>query len=154
MYPHPYSVRRWGYFFIKINFKLFMDMSELTELVDFPDYWVHPNGTIYSTKMSQRYNPNGELRLLKPSYNKSGYLYYGCWNYGPDNKPKRYWPRAHRIIYRTLVGEIPDGYEIDHIDDNRQNNSIDNLRLFTHSQNMKKAYARKRALKQLQNEKN
>ena len=129
-------------------------MSELTELVDFPDYWVHPNGTIYSTKMSQRYNPNGELRLLKPSYNKSGYLYYGCWNYGPDNKPKRYWPRAHRIIYRTLVGEIPDGYEIDHIDDNRQNNSIDNLRLFTHSQNMKKAYARKRALKQLQNEKN
>ena len=43
------------------------------------------------------------------------------------------------------------GYEIDHIDDIRHHNNIDNLRLFTHSQNMKKAYARKRALKQQTN---
>jgi hypothetical protein len=129
-----------------------MDMNELTELVDFPDYWAHPNGTIYTTKVSPRYNPNGELRLLKPSYNKSGYLYLGVWVEGPNNRSKRYWPRAHRIIYQTLVGDIPDGYEIDHIDNNRQNNSIDNLRIVTRSQNMKKAYARKRALKQSQNE--
>lgn len=151
LYPPPYSVVAGGYFFIKINFKLFMDMSELTELVDFPDYWAHPNGNIYSTKISPRYNPNGELRLLKPSYNKSGYLYYGMFVDVANNKTKRYWPRAHRIIYQTLVGDIPNGYEIDHIDDNRQNNSIDNLRLFTHSQNMKKAYARKRALQNQNN---
>ena len=128
-----------------------MDMNELKELVGFPDYWAHPNGEIYSTKVSPRYNPNGELRLLQPSYNKSGYIYYGCWNDIGNNKTKRYWPRAHRIIYQTLVGDIPKGYEIDHIDHNRQNNSIDNLRIVTHSQNMLKAYARKRALQQAQN---
>ena len=148
MYPHPYSVRRWGYFFIKINFKLFMDMSELTEMAGYPDYWAHPNGNIYSTKVSPRYNPTGELRILKPSHNKNGYLNVGMWKDRPNNKSKRYWERVHRIIYKTLVGDIPDGYEIDHIDDIRHHNNIDNLRLFTHSQNMKKAYARKRALKQ------
>jgi len=131
-----------------------MDMNELTELVGFPDYWAHPNGEIYTTKVSPRYNPNGELRLLKPSYNKSGYLYYGLFVERLNNKSKRFWPRAHKIIYQTLVGDIPDGYEIDHIDDIRHHNNVDNLRLLTHSQNMKKAYARKRALKQAQNEKN
>jgi hypothetical protein len=144
----PTTSSGWGYFFIKINFKLFMDMSELTELVDFPNYWAHPNGTIYTTKISPRYNPKGELRLLQPKYNKSGYIYYGMWNDVGNNRSKRFWPRAHRIIYQTLVGDIPNGYEIDHIDNDRQNNSIDNLRIVTHSQNMLKAFARKRALKQ------
>ena len=135
-------------FFIKINFELFMDMSELTELVDFPDYWAHPNGSIYSTKISPRYNPKGELRLLIPNYNKSGYLYFGVWKDVDNNKSKRYWLRAHRIIYQTLIGDIPDGYEIDHINANRKDNSINNLRIVTHSQNMLQAHARKRALKQ------
>ena len=128
-----------------------MNMSELTELVDFPGYWAHPNGSIYSTKVSPRYNPKGELRLLQPSYNKSGYLYYGLFVDRPNNKAKRYWPRAHKLIYQTFIGEIPDGVEIDHYDDNRHNNSVDNLKLLTHSQNMLKAYARKRALKQQTN---
>ena len=128
-------------------------MNELTELVDFPNYWAHPNGSIYTTKISPRYNPNGELRLLKPSYNKSGYIYYGVWVDRPNNRSKRYWPRAHRIIYRTLVGEIPNGYEIDHINGDRTDNSINNLRIVTHSQNMLQAFARKR-LKQQQYEKN
>lgn len=128
-----------------------MDMSELTELVGFPDYWAHRDGTIYSTKKSPRFNPDGELRLLKPSYNKSGYIYYGIWVDRLNNTSKRYWPRAHRIIYQTLVGDIPNGYEIDHIDNDRHNNSIDNLRIVTHSQNMLKAFARRRALQKQNN---
>ena len=43
---------------------------------------------------------------------------------------------VHRIVFETLVGEIPDGYEIDHIDNSRDNNRLDNLRIVTHYDNL------------------
>ena len=45
--------------------------------------------------------------------------------------------RIHRLIYSNLIGEIPKGYEIDHIDRNRHNNNLSNLRLVTKSENNK-----------------
>lgn len=42
---------------------------------------------------------------------------------------------AHRIIWELFNGPIPEGLEIDHIDRNRSNNLIENLRLFTRQQN-------------------
>ena len=45
--------------------------------------------------------------------------------------------RHHRIIWEVVNGQIPDGYEIHHIDKNRSNNSISNLELVessTHKQ--------------------
>jgi len=41
----------------------------------------------------------------------------------------------HRLIYEAYKGEIPTGLCIDHIDGNKQNNNIDNLRLATISDN-------------------
>lgn len=46
----------------------------------------------------------------------------------------------HRIMWETFIGEIPDGYEIDHIDANKENNSLSNLQLLKHSDNIKKTY--------------
>jgi len=43
--------------------------------------------------------------------------------------------RAHRVIWEMLKGSIPDGYVIDHIDGNKCNNRISNLRLATAEQN-------------------
>lgn len=42
---------------------------------------------------------------------------------------------AHRIIYEMFNGPIECGYEIDHIDHNKLNNSIENLRLVTDVEN-------------------
>lgn len=43
---------------------------------------------------------------------------------------------AHRLAWIYEYGDIPDGLMIDHIDGDRQNNRIANLRLVTHSENM------------------
>ena len=42
---------------------------------------------------------------------------------------------VHRIIYYMHHGHIDDTMQIDHIDGNKTNNRIENLRLVTHSQN-------------------
>lgn len=42
---------------------------------------------------------------------------------------KRY--RLHRYIYETYIGTIPKGYEVHHIDHNKDNNEIDNLKLLS-----------------------
>jgi len=51
--------------------------------------------------------------------------------------------QAHRLIYIYHNGEIPDGFEIDHINNLRYDNRIENLRLLTHSQNCKNRPKRK-----------
>lgn len=42
----------------------------------------------------------------------------------------------HRIVYETFVGEIPDGYQIDHINTIKTDYRIENLRLVTAKENM------------------
>ena len=43
--------------------------------------------------------------------------------------------RAHRLVYETLCGSIDDNLTIDHIDQNKQNNNINNLRLLPRGKN-------------------
>lgn len=65
----------------------------------------------------------------------------------PDNKG--YWAvglgkgryRNHRIIWEMFNGQIPEGIQVDHIDGNRANNRIENLRLVT---NMINCYNQKK----------
>ena len=69
-----------------------------------------------------------------PMYNCKGYLYVST---------KIGLKEVHRVIYETFVGPIPDGYEIDHTDTHKDNNSLGNLKLVTHKENMNNPISRK-----------
>lgn len=43
---------------------------------------------------------------------------------------------VHRAIWETFNGEIPEGYEIDHVKCNKQDNRLKMLKLVTHKENM------------------
>jgi len=43
--------------------------------------------------------------------------------------------KLHRIIWIYLFGHIPDGFYIDHINGNKVDNRLENLRLATNNQN-------------------
>lgn len=47
--------------------------------------------------------------------------------------------RVHRVIWIAQNGVIPDGFVIDHINNNKQDNRIDNLQLLTPQENSTKA---------------
>jgi len=59
-----------------------------------------------------------------------GYLY--CWHGG-----KRV--RHHRYVWEQANGPIPDGLDVDHINGDRTDNRLDNLRLVTRQENMQNA---------------
>lgn len=44
----------------------------------------------------------------------------------------------HRYVWEYYRGTIPDGYDIHHIDHNRENNNIDNLELYTKAEHASK----------------
>lgn len=48
--------------------------------------------------------------------------------------------RVHRIIWISVNGVLPDGYVIDHINNDKMDNRIENLQILTPSENSKKAY--------------
>ena len=80
------------------------------------DRWVTKGGLVY------RYDSKQDKLILCKLYNdKDGYLLVQC---SKTKKPKR----VHRLVYETFVGEIPQGYEIDHIKGNKEDNRLEMLR--------------------------
>lgn len=47
---------------------------------------------------------------------------------------------VHLLVWRAFVGEISEKMQIDHIDGNRANNNLENLRMVSQSDNMKNSY--------------
>ena len=80
-------------------------------------------------------NVDGEVANLKTGLivrgsERNGYLRITIRN-------KQY--SIHRLMWETFNEPIPEGYYIDHIDGNKSNNALSNLRLVTQSDNMKNA---------------
>lgn len=63
---------------------------------------------------------------------------------GCKNKETNYWVAAnkfcHRIVYAIVHGECPLNLTVDHIDGNKDNNSIENLQLMSRNDNSIKSH--------------
>ena len=44
----------------------------------------------------------------------------------------------HRVVVMAFLGEIPQGYEVNHINENKEDNTLKNLEVVTHQENIKK----------------
>lgn len=88
------------------------------------DRYVTKEGLVY--RYSYKQDRLIQCRLTTSTY---GYLRVNV------SKPKKKKVFVHRLVYETFVGEIPSGYEIDHINTIRTDNSLENLRLVTHKEN-------------------
>lgn len=49
-------------------------------------------------------------------------------------------PYIHVLVAMAFIGEIPNGFEVNHIDGNKLNNNVDNLEIVDRSENIKHAY--------------
>lgn len=55
---------------------------------------------------------------------------------------KRY--AVHRLVVETFIGNIPEGYEVDHASRVRDYNCVDGLRIVTHKENLRNTSAHDR----------
>ena len=79
-------------------------------------------------------------RLLRPGKDKNGYLFIGLRVNG-----KTKWYKVHRLVWEAFYGPIPEGYEINHINEVKTDNRLENLSLVTHKENINWGTCRKRA---------
>lgn len=54
---------------------------------------------------------------------------------------------AARVVWESFYGLIPKGYEIDHINSDKSDNRLSNLRVVTHKENMANPITRARLSK-------
>lgn len=51
---------------------------------------------------------------------------------------------VHFLVTLSFIGKRPDGFDVDHIDNNRTNSRLDNLRYLSRRDNIKKTFDGKR----------
>lgn len=101
------------------------DGEEFVRLNDFDDYFISNKARVYSTKTH---------RFIGNKNKKTGYCTVTL------SKGRKSATRyiAH-LVMEYFGTEKPEGkYEIDHIDSNKDNNTIENLQWLTHQENLEK----------------
>ena len=94
---------------------------------------------------SLNFKRTGKEKLLKPSLNRNGYQQVKLCKNG---KAKRYF--VHRLVYEAFNGEIHEGMQVNHKDENPQNNILSNIdTLMTPKENMNWGTRNKRIAKAL-----
>lgn len=100
----------------------------------FSKYLVSTEGQVYSLERDV---------IIPLDYNTSGYMRAYIWNDKGEHKQVL----VHRLVYMAHVGDIPKGMQVNHKDENKANNCVENLELLTPSQNVRYGTAIERMLK-------
>ena len=98
----------------------------------FNGYYLSKTGKVLSTR-------SGKPKLRKLCTDKFGYVRL-CFALRENGKIKRQSYFIHSLMLETFKGERPNGFVVDHIDNNPQNNHIENLRYISNENNIRKAH--------------
>ena len=91
--------------------------------------------TVYSSYRGKPRTLQTKEKILSPTPNKHGYLCVNLYKHG--NKHPKF---VHKIVAQVFLNHIPCGHKlvVDHIDNNKNNNSADNLQIVTQRFNVSK----------------
>lgn len=79
---------------------------------------------------SLNYMHTGKIKLLKLNLQKTGYLQVTLYK---NKKPITY--KVHRLVWEAFNGEIPEGMQVNHINEVKTDNRLENLNLMTPKEN-------------------
>lgn len=94
----------------------------LKPILDFENYSVNEYGEVFSIRG----------KPLCQWIDNMGYKQVVLYRNG-----KRNYKRVHRLVYEAFYGKIPNKLLVNHIDEDKNNNTINNLELITNSENVK-----------------
>lgn len=106
---------------------------ECKRLKEFPHYKIYENGEVWRMAHRSTCGINLKTMKLRAYKTKNNYLMVSL--HDREGKRKRFY--LHRLVYMAFFGEIPKGMECDHINNDRANCSVSNLRLASHLNNCK-----------------
>ena len=76
-------------------------------------------------------NKSRKTKILKPGKDRGGYFHVYLF------KNKKYKHHlVHRLVYEAFNGEIPEGLQVNHINEDKTDNRLCNLNLMTRKENM------------------
>ena len=106
-----------------------MYKGQIAKLPNNPNYYALDNGTIYS------YNAS---KFLSTCSHRDGYLFLSSKLLNDNGQSKQ--RLVHSVISEAFYGPCPKGLEISHLDHDKSNNSISNLKYTTRLENMRKSW--------------
>ena len=110
-----------------------VSLDDLRE-TKYKGYFVDVVGNVYSIIDNKgRYRYDQQPHKLKPNKNSAGY-YQVYISYSGNMQAVM----IHTLMAYTFIGKRPNGYHIDHIDGNKENNRIENLQYLSATENIRK----------------
>ena len=100
-------------------------------LDEYPNYEIYEDGKIIRIERLSKTGKTLKRRELFPTKAKNGYRTVRLYN--KDGLKKQFY--LHRLIWEAFNGEIPEGYEIDHLGGDRSDNCLIRLRMVSHKDN-------------------
>jgi hypothetical protein len=107
------------------NESCYNDISEYVKPINDYSYYIYSNGSILSF---YKYNVG---KFLKLNIDNKGYYFFCLFKEGEKRKHKR----LHRLVAEYFMPNFNNSLQIDHIDRDKTNNDISNLRLATNQEN-------------------
>lgn len=99
------------------------------KIPEFPNYLVSNLGRVCSIRNGIR-----EFKKLRPCSGREEYLNVTLWDKGIKKKIC-----IHNLVAKIFIGEVPEGYIVDHIDNNPSHNYVTNLQIIALKENTQKA---------------